>query len=238
MRSALVYGANGALGRAVVAALKSGGSKGSWTAYGIDTAPCEGADKNFLVSRSLNMDLNAQVKMLLPAVHEELSASKSKQLDAIICVSGGFAMGSAQDPKLFDTVESMYGSSVFPSFIAAHLAAIHMKPGGLLVLPGAAVGGSTPTPWGLSYGSAKAAVHHIVRSLGSDPDGLGLNRKEGSNGVVQVVGFAPVTLDTPGNREGMPDADRSTWTPLPVLAEKLVEWAEDPALVESGEIYK
>ncbi|KAJ3090848.1 hypothetical protein HK102_002449 [Quaeritorhiza haematococci] len=32
-------------------------------------------------------------------------------------------------------------------------------------------------------------------------------------------------LDTPMNRKFMPDADKSTWTPLDAVADKLVEWA-------------
>ena len=39
-----------------------------------------------------------------------------------------------------------------------------------------------------------------------------------------MVTFAPVTLDTPGNRAAMPDADISTWTPLDVVAEKFEQW--------------
>ncbi len=29
-----------------------------------------------------------------------------------------------------------------------------------------------------------------------------------------VVGILPVTIDTPSNREGMPNADFSAWTPV------------------------
>ena len=46
----------------------------------------------------------------------------------------------------------------------------------------------------------------------------------------KVVGIAPVTLDTPGNREAMPGADTSTWTPLGHVAQQLFTWAEDPTL--------
>ena len=34
-----------------------------------------------------------------------------------------------------------------------------------------------------------------------------------------------VTLDTPGNRKGMPNADFSQWTPLEFLAETLCTWS-------------
>ena len=34
----------------------------------------------------------------------------------------------------------------------------------------------------------------------------------------------PVTVDTPGNRSAMPDADTSSWTPSERLASGIGEW--------------
>ena len=47
-----------------------------------------------------------------------------------------------------------------------------------------------------------------------------------------------VTLDTPMNRKGMPNADFSQWTPLQYLADTLAGWAQgqdrpaSPALLQ------
>merc|ERR1740138_1759954 len=122
----------------------------------------------------------------------------------------------------------MVESSIYSSVAAAHAASLALKPSGLLVLPGAAAVG--PTAWSLPYGTAKAAVHHLVRSL-ADAEGAGM--PEG----VKTIGLAPQTLDTPQNREAMPDADRGTWATLDEVAEQLEAWCAEPAGVESGLIY-
>merc|ERR1719198_1435192 len=123
----------------------------------------------------------------------------------------------------------MVESSVYTSTVAAHIAAASMRSGGLLVLPGAAAA-KAPTGWSLPYGTAKAAVHHLVRSL-ADAEAAGL--PAGS----KTVAIAPVTLDTPQNREAMPKADTSTWATLDKVAERLEAWCTDPASVESGTVY-
>lgn len=82
--------------------------------------------------------------------------------------------------------------------------------GGVLSLTGAkaALGG---TPGMIGYGLAKAAVHQLVKSLASADSGLPKGSK--------VNAVAPITLDTPANRGGMPNADFSSWTPLETLAQ-------------------
>ena len=79
----------------------------------------------------------------------------------------------------------------------------------------------------LGYGMAKAATHHLVKSLAFE-DGL----VAGFSGVAfpcNINAILPGVLDTATNREGMPDADFSTWTPLGDVATELVDWASDPS---------
>lgn len=63
----------------------------------------------------------------------------------------------------------------------------------------------------IGYGAAKAAVHHLTRSLACKNSGL----------PEEAVAFAilPITLDTPMNRKWMPNADFTTWTSLEYVAE-------------------
>merc|ERR1712196_473181 len=124
---------------------------------------------------------------------------------------------------------AMIESSVYTSVVATHAAAAFLKPSGLLVLPGANAAFG-PTGWSLPYGTCKAAVHHLVRSLG-DAEGAGLPAG------TKTVGFAPITLDTPQNREGMPDADFSTWATLEEVSAQLESWSSDPSGLQSGQVY-
>ena len=123
----------------------------------------------------------------------------------------------------------MFESSLKTSVVAARIAATELSPNGLLLVPGSAACAG-PTPWAISYGAVKAGVHHLVKSLAAQGSGL----PEGA----KVVGIAPVMLDTPANRNSMPEADYSTWTPLEEVAEKVFRWASAAEPVASGAVYR
>ena len=65
------------------------------------------------------------------------------------------------------------------------------------------------SPWAITYGMSKAAVHHLAQSIFEDKKGLSSNR---------VVCLLPTTLDTPANRANMPHEDFSKWTSTDAVA--------------------
>ena len=76
----------------------------------------------------------------------------------------------------------------------------------------------------LGYGMAKAATHQLVRSLAFE-DGFVAN----FSGVAfkcHVNAILPGVLDTKTNRDGMPDADTSSWTSLDDVATQVFKWAD------------
>ena len=85
---------------------------------------------------------------------------------------------------------------------------------GLVVLTGA-LGAMDETPDMISYGLAKAAVHHLVISY---PDGL-------PNGA-DICAILPGVIDTPNNRSNMPDANFAEWTQPADIAEEVVRERE------------
>lgn len=70
------------------------------------------------------------------------------------------------------------------------------------------------TPGMLAYGVAKAATHHIVRSVGDPASAL-------CKGGGAAYGLLPHTIDTPSNRRYMKYDD--TWTPIPHLADAIIQ---------------
>lgn len=68
-------------------------------------------------------------------------------------------------------VEVVVKQSVWSSVIAARLASLFLEPGGLLTLTGAKAA-TEPTPGAVAYGLAKAAVHQLVKTLGTPGSGL------------------------------------------------------------------
>lgn len=218
----IILGANGALGRAVSHRFASS----SWRRIMCDVSSSSSLDGLF-VQLKPGSALSEQYISIENVLTSE--AGSAAKVGAIINVGGGFRMEDASSDELFNHLNLMYSSSVESSMLSARLASRFLVDDGLLVLPGAA-SALSPTPWALSYGAMKAAVHHMVKSLSTKGSGL-------PNGS-RVVGIAPVMLDTPANRSSMPDADLSTWTPVEEVADRLVRWAEKEDVPENGAMYK
>ena len=87
----------------------------------------------------------------------------------------------------------------------------------LLVLTGAKAAVDSGPGFAVSYGMCKAATHHLARSIQEE---------------LNTICLVPTILDTPANREAMPDADKSKWTKLEDVAEKIRHWSENPQSVE------
>ncbi|KAI9202450.1 uncharacterized protein BJ171DRAFT_514085 [Polychytrium aggregatum] len=223
-RSLLVYGGSGALGRALVAHFRSL----NYNVTSVDFRENEEADANVVISRE---DGAAELQVAGPRIASAVAASLgTMKVDAILNVAGGWAGGNILDEDLYKNVSLMLSQSVNSSVIASRIAAAHLKEGGLLTLVGAGAAVSGTPGNMIAYGLAKAAVHHLVKSLASNGSGL----PEGA----RTVAILPVTLDTPMNRKFMPDADFSSWTPLSEIAERLQRWSENSDAVVSGSLVK
>uniref|UniRef100_A0A8B9CBZ8 Dihydropteridine reductase n=2 Tax=Anserinae TaxID=2068722 RepID=A0A8B9CBZ8_9AVES len=167
-----------------------------------------------------------------PEQAEQVTAEIGKLLgeekvDAILCVAGGWAGGSAKAKSLYKNCDLMWKQSVWTSTISSHLATKHLKEGGLLTLTGAQAALSG-TPGMIGYGMAKGAVHQLCQSLAGTNSGL----PSGS----AAVAVLPVTLDTPANRKSMPDADFSSWTSLEFIAETFYDWITGKNRPNSGSL--
>lgn len=60
-----------------------------------------------------------------------------EKLDAVLCVAGGWAGGSAASADLVKNADLMWKQSIWSSTISARLSALFLKQGGLLQLTGA-----------------------------------------------------------------------------------------------------
>jgi len=85
-----------------------------------------------------------------------------------------------------------------------------------------------PAPGFGLYGAAKAGVVHLVSAAALETHGTG----------VRVNALLPGTMDTPANREAMPDADPSTWTSPRALARSAVWLAGTDAEGVSGALVR
>ncbi|XP_056636958.1 dihydropteridine reductase [Diorhabda sublineata] len=215
----IIYGGRGALGAKCISHFKA---NNFWVAS-IDLSENTEADLNILVKKEESFQ--QQESSILSLVNSSLNGSK---LDGIFCVAGGWAGGNASSDLIKNT-ELMWSQSVCSSLIAASIAAHHLKENGIIQLTGAKAA-LEGTPGMIGYGLAKAAVHHLTKSLGQKDSGL-------PNNAVAVA-ILPVTLDTPMNRKWMPKADFSTWTPLEFIADLFVRWASGKDKPLTGSLLK
>ncbi|XP_031618953.1 dihydropteridine reductase [Contarinia nasturtii] len=218
-KKVLVYGGRGALGSACVSKFK----ELNWWVGNIDLTANDQADANIIVDKEAGW--TEQESAILDQLQGLLNTN---QLDAVICVAGGWAGGNASK-DLAKNADLMWKQSVWSSTISATIGSRFLKPGGVLTLTGAdaALKG---TPGMIGYGLAKAAVHQLTKSLAEEKSGLPDNSL--------VVSILPITLDTPMNRKWMANADFSKWTPLDFIAETFAKWTEGKDRPKNGSLIR
>lgn len=176
-------------------------------------------------------------------------------LHAVICCSGAFACSPVESPEFLSEAQHLVQANCYPSMLCAHVAAAlftsrnreeQQLPPPLVVLTGAAaVTDNKTTPSMIAYGSSKAYVHHLVRSLAAVASAKAgrdaAERDDESALPFRAVGILPEMLDTPANRESMPDVTaeqrRKTWTEPRDVAEKLLRWARGEEKATNGGLY-
>lgn len=218
-RAVLVFGSNGALGVDVVRAFAGS----NWLVVGVDVAAPRSEVSAYLKDAT-TLSVDWSIEKMQTAV---MDSTKASSFDAVINVAGGWAGGSVADASTAAATELMLRQSVYTSVVAAHVASQRGREGVFLALTGSAAS-LQGTAGMVGYGMAKAAVHHLVRSIAADPSKL-------PKGAC-VVGVLPMTLDTPGNRAGMPGADFSSWTPTTFAGKQLLDWSEGVNRPRSGSL--
>jgi NAD(P)-dependent dehydrogenase (short-subunit alcohol dehydrogenase family) len=148
MKRVLVYGGNGALGRAVVNSLRKSGNFHTISAdFPGVVAP---AGEVFAP-----LDPSASVWDNVTSVSEVIEEKSSVGVDgrclhAVVHVAGGWAPGMASSGDFLANTAKMIEMNAMSAAAAAHLASKHLLPSGVCVLTGANVA-LKPCPSMLSY---------------------------------------------------------------------------------------
>ena len=210
----LVAGGTGYLGNAVVRELIGSG-------YDVAATWVVEAERERLRSEPVEL---IEADLFDPGQVEAATAAV-RELEAVVNLVGGFSDG----PRVHETdpgdFERMLRLNVTPGFLLARAAMPRLiERGG-----GAFVGVSArpalrPFPGAAGYISAKAAVLAFVQALDAEYKGDGIR----CNAIV------PSVIDTPANREAMPDADHSKWVPPEQIAKVVRFLVSDDSAPTSG----
>src|SRR3954463_3629645 len=216
-RGVLVAGGTGHLGGAVLEALLEGGWRvtATWVLERErDRVAAALGDRVQLVQADL-FDPGA-VSHAVDSVDD---------LGAVVNLVGGYASGGKVHEVEPDELDRMLQLNLKPGFLLARAAMPRLADGG----GGAYVGVSAraalrPFPGAAAYITAKAGVIAFVKALAVEYRDAGVR----ANAVL------PNAIDTPANREQMPNADFSKWVPPAEIAKVIRFLVSDDSKPMSG----
>jgi NAD(P)-dependent dehydrogenase (short-subunit alcohol dehydrogenase family) len=203
----LITGANGNLGAATVKKFLDEGYRVIAIDHSGTHLGFAAGHENFQL-KSVDVSDEQAVSTFLEEIIELYDS-----IDAAIMLVGGFAMGdiAATDGA---AMRKMYSLNFESAYFVARPLFQHMldKGYGRLVFIGARPALRPEQGKGiLAYSLTKSLLFHLAELLNASA--------KGKNVVASVI--APSTIDTPVNRESMPDADPSTWVRPDQIADLL-----------------
>jgi NAD(P)-dependent dehydrogenase (short-subunit alcohol dehydrogenase family) len=194
---ALVTGGTGGLGKAVVEELLDAGAE-VVTTWVVERER-EAAEEAF-GDRDVTL---VEANLLEDGAAAAVEAAKERgPLRSLVNLVGGFAAGGRLHEEDAPSMEKMLALNLTTAVNSsrAALPAMLEAGGGAIVCVGTKVA-LQPFSGGAAYAVSKAAVLALVRSLNVEYRDDGIR----ANAVI------PNVIDTPANRESMPDADFSKW---------------------------
>jgi len=204
MKTAIVTGASGNLGQAVVNKFLKEGYNVIGTVIPNDLVPLHFDSDNFEKAVVDLMDED-DAKKFVDAV-----ISKYETIDAVILTVGGFAMGSIADTSTADIMKQ-YKLNFATTYNVARPAFLQMinQNSGRIFMIGSRPGLQSSFSNGMvAYGLAKSLLFRLTEMMNIEA--------KGKNIVASIV--VPSTIDTPQNRESMPKADFNSWVSPEAIA--------------------
>ncbi len=217
---ALVTGAAGSLGQAVVMAFAQGGARVACGDRAEDRLQALYGDAKDQLPLAVDLTDEGSVTDMVSR-----AAAQFGRIDILVNVAGGFRMGPALHETPLETWEFMMDLNARSVFLASRAVLPQMiaQEQGRIVSV-AARAAAQPKGRMAPYCASKAAVITFTESLAA----------EHKNDDINVNCILPGTIDTPQNRADMPDADFNTWVSPAALADVILFLASDAARAVKG----
>jgi NAD(P)-dependent dehydrogenase (short-subunit alcohol dehydrogenase family) len=216
-RSVLVAGGTGALGGAVLDVLLEAG-------YPVAATWVVDRERERIEQR-----LGDRVQLvqadLMDAAQVQDAVDRVGELGAVVNLVGGYSSGGRVHETEPEDFQKMLDLNLRPGFLLARAAMPKLIEGG----GGAYVGVSAraalrPFKGAAGYITAKAGVIAFVQALAAE------YRDDG----IRANAVLPSTIDTPANREQMPNADHEKWVPPAEIARVIRFLVSDDSAPTSG----
>jgi NAD(P)-dependent dehydrogenase (short-subunit alcohol dehydrogenase family) len=218
----IVTGGTGALGRAVVETALAAGRR-------VVVPWIVEAERDALGSDCARAVETGELELLEADVAEaagaEAVAKRAGATRVLVNGVGGFGGGAPNHETELDLWDRMYRMNVRTAAAMSRAVAPGMIERADGVIVNVASQAAADAPPGLAaYAASKAAIVVLTRSL----------QQELAPHGVRVNAVVPTTIDTPANREAMPDADFSSWTPPADIAGVVAWLASDAGATVRG----
>lgn len=217
MKTAIITGASGNLGQAVVRKFLSEQYLVVGTIAPNDPVVLDIKDKNF---ETVTLDLANE-----EATQQFVGSAVAKQgtVDAAVLTVGGFAMGKIADTKTSDVVKQFKLNFETAYNAARPIFNQMMKQGsGRIFLIGSRPGSDMHSSKGMvAYGMSKSLIFRLAELMNDEAKG---------HDVVTCV-IVPSTIDTPQNRQSMPDADFNKWVKPEAIAAVIYQYCTADASI-------
>ena len=204
--TALVTGAVGALAAPLIAELEGAG----WRLALLSKGPVERLRERYPERSTASVDLTDEpaARKVIARLEQEVGG-----FDAVVNLAGGYAQHAAVDVRL-EQLHQQLAINLSSTVVATTAVLPGMLERGRGTIVGiagaAAVDGAARSA---AYAAAKAAVVAYLRSL---------DRELAAQDVRALVVYPMGTLDTPANRDALPEADPSGWIATTTLAAAIV----------------
>jgi NAD(P)-dependent dehydrogenase (short-subunit alcohol dehydrogenase family) len=209
----LVTGGTGGLGGAVTRAFLQAGWR---TVVPYRSTPPEG-----VVAVRADLTDPASVAEVAAAAADAPDAP----LKAVVNLVGGFAMGGRVHETPVEDFERQFRTNLRPTYLVCAATIPHLiAAGGGSVVCLSSRAAVHPFPGAAGYITSKAAVLALVDALDV----------EYQHDRIRVNAVLPGTIDTPTNRESMPDANRADWVAPADIARTILFLAGDESSTISG----
>jgi NAD(P)-dependent dehydrogenase (short-subunit alcohol dehydrogenase family) len=216
MKTCLVTGAHGNMGRALVERFLADG----FAVIGADATLPSASSASFTSTHYESHAVDLMNEEAANAFVQSLIAKHSR-IDVAMLTVGGFAMGSIAETKTSDILQQYKLNFETAYNVARPVFLQMMKQGsGRLFLVGARPALSAAGSKGMvAYGLAKSLIFRLAEMMNDEA--------RGTNVTVNVI--VPSIIDTPQNRSAMPNADPKKWVTPEQIAEAIAFHASERA---------
>ena len=216
MRTVLITGAAGNLGRAVASAFAQVGD--NLVLLDLNTGALPHSERQLYIATDL---LDAQ--SVQAAVDK--AVQRYKRIDVLCNIAGGFRMGSPVHETADQDWDFLFGVNARSALnMSRAVVPLMLKAGsGKIVNIGAFAAQKGVAQMG-AYVASKSAVIRLTETMSAELRERNIN----------VNCVLPTIIDTPENRKAMPDADPKRWVAPAALADVIVFLASDAARAIHG----